>query len=301
MSIRKYTAFSTVARCGSVTAAASEMKISQSGLTQLLNSLEDELGVVLMVRSHSGVKLTPEGRKLLPLMQAVIDDDSRVKAEAARFSARSEASPAETLRIVSFASMSASLLPDVIREFKSEHPDIPIELLRGDYSNIDGFIRDRSADILFVRLPLDAKCQTIPLFNDRLMAVLPSSFDTAKLQPGETPGTYKCPASLFETEQVIMPSDGASRDSKGFFRNAGVTPNVCYRIDDQATMLSLVEAGLGIAVVPELMLKNPPSDVKVLPLDPPTFRMIGMAFPDYDRLSEAALAFVATVKRIFKK
>ena len=97
-----------------------------------------------------------------------------------------------------------------------------------------------------------------------------------------------------------MPSEGFSRDSRGFFRNAGITPNVCYRIDDQATIISLVEAGLGIAVVPELLLRNHPANVSVLPLDPPTFRMIGMAFPDYDRLSDFALAFIDTVKRICK-
>ncbi|MBP5652444.1 MAG: LysR family transcriptional regulator, partial [Lachnospiraceae bacterium] len=115
MSVRKYAAFIKVTEQGSVTAAAAELGISQSGLTQLLNSLEDELGLTLLIRNRSGVKLTEEGAQLLPLMKEVLEADDRVRSLAASLTGTEAEDPGQILKIGSFTSVAVNWLPDIIR------------------------------------------------------------------------------------------------------------------------------------------------------------------------------------------
>ena len=297
MSVRKYLAFSKVIEKGSVTAAAADLGISQSGLTQLLNSLENELDLDLLVRSRSGIRLTEEGEQLLPLMQEVIDADTRVLAHAASLRRTEEEPAGQIIRIGSFTSVAVNWLPEIIYKYSKEEPDVRIELIDGGYNNIEKTFKEHPIDFGFVRLPLDFKCKTLPLFNDRLLAVLPESFDTSKLIPGDQPGSFICPTSLFETEPVISLIDTVDRDAKTIFRSAGIVPNIRYRVEDDFAMLAMVEKGLGIAITPELMLKNSNRNVRIAQLQPAAFRMIGIAFPDYAHISEAAIKFVDYTKK----
>ena len=155
MSLRKYAAFIKVTEHGSVTAAASELGISQSGLTQLLNSLEDELGLDLLIRNRSGVKLTEEGEQLLPLMKEVLEADDKLTSLAASLAGSEAEDPGKILKIGSFTSVAVNWLPDIIRSFSLEEPDVRIELIDGGYNNIEKSFSEHPMDLGFVRLPLD--------------------------------------------------------------------------------------------------------------------------------------------------
>lgn len=301
MSVRKYLALSKVIELGSVTAAASELGVSQSSVTQLLNSLEDELGVSLLTRSRSGVRLTDDGSALLPLMQEVLKADASVHALAEELSRTEEDEPGVVIRIGSFTSVAVNWLPDILREFSKEEPDVSIELIDGGYNNIEKTFAEHPIDFGFVRLPLDFNCATVPLCNDRLLAVLPADFDTAKLTSGPGTTDYTCPVSLFATEPVISLIDTVDRDAKTVFKSAGITPNIRYRVEDDYAQLAMVEKGLGIAIVPELMVKGTKQNVRAVELDPPSYRMIGIAFPDQSKTSDIALKFVEFTKRFLKR
>lgn len=300
MSVKKYLAFATTVEKGSVTAAAVELGISQSGLTQLLNSLEDDLGLVLMQRNRSGIRLTEAGEQLLPLMQDTIDADRRVRDLAASLTEKPEEEPVRTVRIGSFTSVAVNWLPDIIREFSKEEPQVRIELIDGGYNNIEKTFLERPIDFGFVRLPLSFDCKTIPLCNDRLLAVLPADFDESKLKVRSSSGssvTYSCPTSLFSLEPVVSLIETVDRDARTVFKSADITPNIRYRVEDDYAMLAMVEKGLGISIMPELMLKDTKRNVRIVELDPPAYRMIGIAFPDYAHLSDEAMKFVEFTKK----
>lgn len=300
MSVKKYLAFTTTVEKGSVTSAAGELGISQSGLTQLLNSLEDDLGLILMQRSRSGIRLTEAGEQLLPLMQETIDADRRVRELADQLTAKPEEEPVKTVRIGSFTSVAVNWLPEIIREFSKEEPLVRIELIDGGYNNIEKTFLERPIDFGFVRLPLAFDCKTLPLCNDRLLAVLPADFDDAKLKMSiKSNGTivYTCPTTLFGTEPVVSLIETVDRDARTVFKSAGITPNIRYRVEDDYAMLAMVEKGLGIAIVPELMLKDTKRNVRIVELDPAAYRMIGIAFPDYSHLSDEAMKFVEFTKK----
>ena len=300
MSIRKYRALAKVVELGSVTSAAAELGVSQSSVTQLLNSLEDEFGVTLLARSRAGVKLTEAGEALLPLMQNVIEADSAVRLAAAGFS-KPEPVSDKVIRIGSFTSVAVNWLPDILREFSKEEPDVRIELIDGGYNNIEKTFAEHPVDFGFVRLPLDFNCKTLPLCNDRLLAVLPADFDVSKLELKESGTDYVCPVSLFATEPVISLIDTVDRDAKTVFKSAGITPNIRYRVEDDYAQLAMVEKGLGVAIVPELMVKGTKQNVRVLELKPASYRMIGIAFPEQDKISDIALKFVEFTKRFLKR
>lgn len=308
MSIRKYNLFLNVIEKGSVTAAATELGISQSGATQLLNSLEEELGLDLLFRSRGGIKLTEAGEQLLPLIKETVEADRKVTEMAASLTNSANVQE-HVIRIGSFTSVAVNWLPEIMREFSKEEPDVRIELIDGGYNNIEKTFSEQNIDFGFVRLPLNFNCKTLPLCNDRLLAVLPPDFDVSKLicdrhdvkDINELPdSSFSCPTNLFGTESVISLINTIDRDAKTIFESAGIKPNIRYRVEDDYAMLAMVEKGLGIGIVPELILKDSKRNVRIVKLDPPAFRMIGLAFPDYGHISAEAMKFVEFTQRFIK-
>lgn len=275
MSLKQYRACIKTAELGSISAAALSLGQTQSGVTQLIASLEKELGITLFERGRYGIRLTKAGEQLSPIMQEIVEADDRLQKAAAALT-----DEGTTVRIGTFKSVAINWLPDIIKEYRTIEPDIRIELIDGGYNNMEQTFREQAIDFAFAPLPLFFKCTTLPLTPDRLLAVVPLDHPAASLDA--------CPITLFESEPVISLTDGIDRDAKTTFERSGVRPNIRYRVEDDYAMLAMVEKGLGISIVPELVLRGTDKLVRVMELDPPATREIGIAFPDYAKASPAA-------------
>jgi len=280
MNLNKYTMLIKTCELGSVTAAAKELGISQSAATQLINSLEKELGLQIIVRSRSGVRLTKEGSILLPLFKNVVEADNKISSAVQKLK-----SEKNIIRIAAFKSVAINWLPEIIRDFRKANPGIKIELIDCGYKDIDQSLMNEDVDFAFLPLPANPAYTGIPVYNDRLLAVLPPDYPQTGLING------RLPVKLFETEPVVSLSDSIDRDARTVFHNAGIVPNICYRVDDDYAQLAMIENGLGIGIVPELILHGTDKKLKISELDPPAFRTIGIAFPSYKNASTEALAF----------
>lgn len=287
MSINKYRVFLAVVEKGSVTAAAEALGHSQSGVTQLLNALEGDLEVKLLERNRKGVRLTGEGAKLLPLIKKAVEADDAVINCAYSLSRGTD----KTIRIASFTSVAVNWLPEIIREFSTAEPDVAIELVEAAYNNIEKTFEKQQIDLCFVPLPIEFGGRTFQLYRDRLLAVLPQNFDNRKLLMTGS-GEYVCPVNVFETEPVISLVDTIDRDAKSVFDKAGIVPNIRYRVEDDYAMLAMVEKNLGVCIEPELILRDNKRNVRITELDPPAFRTIGVAFPDYEHAKPSAVKFL---------
>lgn len=278
MNLKKYEAFVKTYELGSISAAAYSLHSTQSGLTQLIASLEKELGIILFTRSRNGIRLTPEGETLLPLVQEVLAADERLTHAVHTLSEHRD-----SIRIAAFKSVAVNWLPEIIREFRKVEPDLRIELADAGYNNMEVSLSEQQIDFGFVPLPVSDRYQAIPIFKDRLLAVLPPDHPGAALTA--------CPVSLFATEPVISLSESIDLDARTVFRDAGITPDIRYRVEDDYAMLAMVAQGLGISIVPELILTGTDMNVCVRELDPPSFRTIGIAFPSGKILSPDARRF----------
>ena len=166
MSLKKYEAFVKTVELGSLTKAAEALDSTQSRISHIIRDLEEEYGFTLMRRSRGGVELTEFGSLALPKMKAVLAQDQVLK----EFIADIRSADAGTVRLGAFTSVAVHWLPGMIRAFQQAHPKAELEMLNGDYHDMEQWLREGSVDLGFVTLPAPPNVRTIPLAEDPLVA-----------------------------------------------------------------------------------------------------------------------------------
>lgn len=261
----KYMAFLRTVEAGSFTKAAETLHYSQSGVSRMIGDLEKEWNVTLLERSRAGVRLTSDGLKLLPCVQEVCAAYRRLQTEV------DELAGLETglIRIGTFSSVATHWLPNIIRAFQADYPNIDFELLLGDYAEIENWILDGRVDCGFLRLPTLPALETIPLERDRLLVVLPEGHRLADCE--------KFPVAALCGDPFMLLEKGAKAEVPELFEQLGLRPNVRFTTLDDYAIMSMVEKGLGISILPELILRRAPYHIVTKELEVPAYRSIGLA------------------------
>lgn len=279
MSIKKYEVFVKVVELGSLTRAAEALGLTQSGVSHIISTMEAEFGFPLLRRSKSGVTVTPDGEKLMPALRGVLNSSEQLNQIVASINGLT----CGTVRIGAFTSVAVHWLPGIIKEFSAAFPNIEIKLLNGDYHDVATWLSSGEADIGFVAYPEELDCKCTPLLSDRLMAVLPLDHPMAK--------SASYPLSDIADEPFISLLETSDHDARRALQAAGVTPNVKYYTKDDYAIVAMAEKGLGVAIMPELLLKGHTDNVATLPLNPPYERMISLALSETGSGSPATRAF----------
>lgn len=180
--------------------------------------------------------------------------------------------------------MAAHWLPNIIREFQNDYPNIDYELLLGDYAEIEDWIAEGRVDCGFLRLPTRPEFQTIFLEEDRLLAVLPENHPLA--------GCEAFPLAALCGEPFLLLEKGAKSEVSAIFERHGLSPNVRFTTWDDYAVMSMVESGLGISVLPELILRRNPYRIVAKELEVPARRKIGLALRDEKNASLAVRRFL---------
>jgi len=280
MNIQKYLAFIKAVEYGSFTKAAEMLYYSQSGISRMIDDLEKEWKVSLLERSRAGVKLTSDGLKLLPYARSICAEYQKLKMEVDAINGLESG----LIRIGTFSSVATHWLPRIIREFQKDYPNIDYELLLGDYSEIENWIADGRVDCGFIRLPTSPDFETIFLEQDNFLAVLP---ETHPLEEYE-----RVPIAALCEGPFILLEKGANAEVWEIFQRCGLAPKVHLTLWDDYAIMSMVESGLGISVLPRLILKRVPYQIVIKELDIPAFRNIGLALRDKKTSSLAVKKFI---------
>lgn len=179
VNIQKYMAFIKTVEYGSFTKAAALLHYSQSGVSRMINDLEKEWGIVLLERGKSGVRLTSDGTKLFPYIKGVCSEYEKLRMEIDEVTGLQSG----LIRIGTFSSVATHWLPNIIKEFQKDYPNIEYELLLGDYTEIERWIIEGRVDCGFLRLPVHSDLETIFLEQDDLLAVLPETLACVSIRP----------------------------------------------------------------------------------------------------------------------
>ena len=265
MDIRRYELLLKVLELGSLTRAAEAMGCTQSAVSHAIAAMEKEWGLPLLVRGRAGVRLTDSGERLLPGIRAVVARQAELEETVASI----RGLVMGTVRVAAFTSVAVNWLPDILRTFQSAYPGVTFQLKNGDYSDIHRWLADGEADVGFVALPVSLPCRVLPLREDRLLAVLPRSHPLADRE--------RFPLSRIPEERFISLLEGSDQDAARACEAAGVTPNIRFSTKDDYAILAMVEEGLGISIMPELLLTGRTDRVRVMELDPPCSRSIALA------------------------
>ncbi|HIR86172.1 MAG TPA: LysR family transcriptional regulator [Candidatus Limivicinus faecipullorum] len=289
MNITKYQTLVAVVETGSLTRAAQAMGCTQSAVSHSIDSLEQELGFALLKRSRAGVHLTGEGERMIAAVRNLLNSAEQLNQTAASIRGLDSG----TVRIGSFTSVAVHWLPPVLKEFQQDFPRVDIKLLNGDYHDVEQWLLEGSIDIGFVNVPCAVDCQCIPLMDDRLLAILPrhSRFDSYP----------KFPLVECETEPFISLLESSDHDARRALEAAGVKPNVRFYTKDDYAIIAMVEQGLGMSIMPELLLKGRHDNIQILPLVPEAKRTIGIAIAAGDRAGPATRRFADYVVRYVTK
>ena len=285
MNILKYMAFIKTVESGSFTKAAELLNYSQSGISRMINDLEKEWKVSLLERNRAGVRLTSDGIKLLPFAQKVVNEYNLLQTEVAQLNGLE----AGFIRIATFSSVATHWLPNMIKEFQKDYPNIDYEILLGDYNEIEQWIIEGRVDCGFLRLPASSELETFFVEQDRLLAVLPANHRLANCD--------KFPLSAFREKPFMMlEKGGAQADAAKIFEDCGIKPEIRFTTWDDYSIMSMVEKGLGISILPELILKRVPYHIVTKELEIPAYRNIGLAMREKKTASAAVTRFIDYLK-----
>ncbi len=280
MNIQKYMSFVKTIEYGSFTKAAEILNYSQSGISRMIGDLEKEWKVVLLERGKGGVKLTSEGLTLLPYAKSLVAEYEKLQMQVDELNGLKSG----VIRIGTFSSVATHRLPQIIKEFQRDYPNIDYELLLGDYTEIEKWILEGRVDCGFLRLPTHPDLETIFLEQDKLMAIIPENHRLAKCD--------KFPVSALCEEPFMLLEKGAKAEISEIFERCGLTPKVRFTTWDDYAVMSMVECGLGIAILPELILKRVPYRILAKELDIPAYRNIGLALRNRKTVSLAVKRFI---------
>jgi DNA-binding transcriptional LysR family regulator len=266
MDDKKLSALMEAVRCGSLSKAAAELGYTQSGLTQMMNSLEDELGCAILVRSYNGIKLTPAGERLLPFVEDASGSLKRLKDEASQ----TAAGQVKPIRIGVFPSISKSWLPYILKEYKKKYPGSVIEITVGNME-MQSWLDKDTVDLVLGEESMKGGYKWIPLREDSYFGVVPRDHELADRGRVSVEELVQYPfimSQILELKQKLRP-----------LIKTPISEAIQINADDDAALLSLVEEGLGVSILPEMSLKGHSELVRVLELDPPIKRTVGIVLP----------------------
>jgi DNA-binding transcriptional LysR family regulator len=280
MNIQKYMALIKTVEYGSFTKAAEALSYSQSGISRMINDLEKEWKVSILERGRTGVRLTSDGLKILPHIRSICEEYELLQSQVDELNGLQSG----LIRIGTFSSVATHWLPNIIREFQKDFPNIDYELLLGDYTEIEAWIHEGRVDFGFLRLPTHPDLETIFLEQDKLLAILPENHPLA--------GYELFPVSAICDYPFMLLEKGAKAEISEIFERFNLYPKVHFTTWDDYAIMSMIESGLGISILPQLILKRVPYRIVSKELDIPAFRNIGIAYRDRNRTSLAVKKFL---------
>ncbi|WP_019119862.1 LysR family transcriptional regulator [Brevibacillus massiliensis] len=282
----QYEIFRAVVDSGSFTKAGDKLGLSQSAVSHAIKGLEAELNLTLLHRGRSGISLTSEGEVMIDYARQILNLAEEMKQEAGRLNGLEVG----TLRIGTFPSVSAYLLPSVLEKFHAAYPGIHVEFHEGGYMELKQMVSSNIIDIGFLTSDDAGNLDFIPLFEDYLQVIL----------PGNHPLRTKKQISVRDIASYpfIMPKGGCDDLIKQLFARHHLKPKVYCEIADNQAIIAMVQKNLGISIIPELVAHGHHDGLSRARLKEECFRTVGLALPAHKQVSPAVSAFITLTKSV---
>lgn len=270
------------------TKAAEVLHLTQSSVSQTIASLESELGVTLLNRSRNGITLTETGERIVTHVREIFYRTSLIQQEAAS----SLGLKVGTIRIGSIPSVSAMLLPGIIGTFKTKYPGIELVMFEGSYDEVKEWILSSVIDIGLITITED-ELFPIPLVQDKMVIFIPANHPLSS--------ESQLDLKQIEHEPFIMPKADCEDFIKHIFRKHNMNPNIQFEVRDTATILAMVQEGVGVTMLPEMAIPTSLPKVSSSYLKPLAYRNVGFGLKNKTTITPATDAFIDHAQEYVKE
>lgn len=263
MELRHLRYFAAVAQHLNYSEASRRLHVAQPAISQTILDLEDELGVKLLLRTKRSVQLTAAGTTFLREAEEML----RRANESQRLAQRAARGEAGTLGIGFFGTASAPILPPLVQAYRRKFPDVDLRLFELDPDQQLAAFDDGRIDLGFSRtLPSDRRAEFDEelVYTDQLVVALPASHPLAKQKIIRLKNLASEPFVQFYRKGA----PGLFDEVVGCCRHAGFSPRIINEPTFMATVMTLVESGLGVSLIPNCVRTLNRPDVVIRPIRP---------------------------------
>lgn len=266
MESKKLEILMTALDLGSFIKASEVVGYTQSGITHMMDALEKELGLSLIERSHSGVKLTETGEKLLPYIKEFLKANAKLENKIEELKKEDK----KVIRVAAYSSIAMHWMPEILYRFKRICPNVNVELTMVDHA-LEPFelLEDGKADVIFASKHDYKNINWTSLYMEKLYAILPKDY------PLKTKKTFN--VKEFNNKEFLMPYGKFDLTINPIIESTNVKPNIISSKVDDETLIRMVSKGLGLSIMSELMIRGRVDDVLCIPLANDYCRELGMA------------------------
>ena len=272
MDIRKYEVIIKAAECRNLTKAGEFFGYTQSGVSHMIKVVEEELGFRVLNRSRSGVSLTPEGERIIPVLREI----ARWNENLVQIAADINGLVCGNLRVGVFSSVAIHWLPRILRDFQADYPHISIDIIEGGSEDMRDKLSNGEIDLALMSIQPNFGFEAQVLKVDSFFAVLPHEHPLAK--------KAHFPLEAFNGSEFILVE-------------YSLEPNIKFTSNNEHAVVSMIESGLGVSILPELVVRSYHENVSVLPLSPEVSRKLGICVTSFDELSPACRRFCRYVRK----
>lgn len=264
LEIRHFRLVQSIAEEGTVTAASRRLHLTQSALSHQLKDIEDRLGVALFMRLGKKMILTPAGGKLLGSARSILDEVERIEQEVAGLARESEG----VLRIATECYTAYSWLPAVLDGFGRKHPGVQVHVVAEATGRPVEALLSGKLDLAIVSSEIeDRRLSSTHLFEDELLVIASRDHPLASRK-------FVRPSDFATESLLVYTSLEESLLYRALLAPSGIRPRAVSQVQLTEAMLSMVQAGIGIAVLarwavaPYLRARN----LRAIPLKRPGLR-----------------------------
>ena len=283
MDTKKIKAILLAVEKSSMAQAAAEFSYTPSALSHMADSFEKELGVKLLSRTPSGVTLTEDGEFLRDKMQAVIEAEQALLSAAKKRSANSDCE----LRIGTYASISSTILPEILKDFKDKYPEIRVSI--AVRNKLSDYLEKENGDVIFGDEIALRKSKAALTIDDPYVAVVHKDLFAGKRSVSRE-DLYDYPF-IFTNHSIF----------NKYFEIDRFRELIHFDSVDDLSVVSMVEKGIGVAVLPNLVVRNARKTVRILALEPKISRQLGFAYNAHENgapKSQATQKFIDFLKTV---
>lgn len=241
----KYEIFCKIVDNKSFSKTANEIGYTQSAISQIVKSLERDLNILLIDRGASRFTLTPDGNALLPYFRDVYNSEKALLKKASEIHGMYDS----TIKIGTFSSVSRTILPAILSEFKHAHPNVNFTLKQGTYSNIAEWIQNKTVDFGFVIEEVASEIEnTKPLFRNELLAVFSKDHPLASKEPLSLSDLAEHPLILIDEGDYSIPLAA--------FEKAQLTPKIECTVYDDYSIFAMLKQRCGFSMTYDITIKG---------------------------------------------